>query len=473
MSLNWREIDAILEELPLADSHLQDVRQPDYRSLVLSLYRPRYRYHVLVCLETGATRLHGIGELPEKNSRKPRFVQFLLSRLRGARIVAAGQIGAQRIVRVDVRRGDVESIIWIRLWGGAANVVVTDSEGVILDAFYRRPNRGEVTGGTFWAEESDFGEPRKEFRVRDLPGQGSFNDRVGRFYAQEEGRKERDRLLSIIERQINQEENRLTTRLRGLEDRAASFAEPQRQKELGDIIMANLHRLKPGDRWLTATRFGTDETVEIAVDPRLEPHENAERYYHRYKKAHAGRKQTEQELANVRRRLSELAERRLDAHAAAEQAAAERSIEALRAMVAAEREEKKDLDSGVPGLQFRSGLFRILVGRNSRESDELLRRFAKGNDMWIHTRDVAGGFVFIKHIPGKSVPLETLLDAAHLAVYFSKGRRAGRADLYYTHVKYLRRAKGGKRGLVLPTQEKNLSVDIEEERIGRLLSRSN
>ncbi|MBO4404694.1 MAG: hypothetical protein J5780_05115, partial [Treponema sp.] len=52
-----------------------------------------------------------------------------------------------------------------------------------------------------------------------------------------------------------------------------------------------------------------------------------------------------------------------------------------------------------------------------------------------------------------------------LAVWHSKARKNGRADLYYTQVKHLRRAKNGPKGLVLPTNEKNLSVSLDEEKL--------
>ncbi|MDY4611956.1 MAG: hypothetical protein SPD11_15210, partial [Sphaerochaetaceae bacterium] len=58
----------------------------------------------------------------------------------------------------------------------------------------------------------------------------------------------------------------------------------------------------------------------------------------------------------------------------------------------------------------------------------------------------------------------------NLALVFSKAKNAGKADLYYTQVKYLRRAKDGKTGLVLPTQEKNLAIQLDEKRLARLLS---
>jgi predicted ribosome quality control (RQC) complex YloA/Tae2 family protein len=76
--------------------------------------------------------------------------------------------------------------------------------------------------------------------------------------------------------------------------------------------------------------------------------------------------------------------------------------------------------------------------------------------------------VFIKNRPGKTIPLEILLDAANLAVYYSKARNAGKTDLYYTHVKYLRRAKNGPKGLVLPTHEKNLCIELDKKRLARL-----
>ena len=122
-----------------------------------------------------------------------------------------------------------------------------------------------------------------------------------------------------------------------------------------------------------------------------------------------------------------------------------------------------------PGVRTTSGGFQIIAGRNAKENDDLLRHYVKGNDMWMHTRDFPGGYVFIKFRRDKTIPLEVLLDAANIAVLYSKGRNNTSVDLYYTQVKYLRRAKDGKTGLVLPTQEKNLTIKPEPARIARLL----
>ncbi len=92
----------------------------------------------------------------------------------------------------------------------------------------------------------------------------------------------------------------------------------------------------------------------------------------------------------------------------------------------------------------------------------------RGNDYWMHTRDFPGSSVFIKSRKEQSIPLEVLLDAGNLALFYSKAKASARADLYYTRVKYLKKAGGAKPGLFLPSHEKNLSVRLEPERIARL-----
>ena len=72
--------------------------------------------------------------------------------------------------------------------------------------------------------------------------------------------------------------------------------------------------------------------------------------------------------------------------------------------------------------------------------------------------------------PGKSLPLQVMLDAASLAILYSKGKQAGRGDVYYTQVKNLKRIKGEKLGMVIPMQEKNIHVKLDRSRIENLRS---
>ncbi|MFP4374199.1 MAG: NFACT family protein [Spirochaetaceae bacterium] len=476
MSLNWREIDLVLEELDLVGSHVQRVLQPDYRSLVFELYRPGERFHLLVSLEQGATRLHRLSRKPARPKKAQRFEQFLRSRLEGGRIVDAYQLGGERIVKIVVERAAERTLLWVRLWGGAANVIATDADGVILDAVYRRPKRNEVSGARYDPEhdisrsETDEAERRarlEKFTVREYPPETDFNRHLEDVYGRRAHDERREQIAASVRRRLQTELSRARRNLANLERRQEEAEDHEQYRIYGDLIMSNLHRISPGDRWVEVENYFRDNRpTSIELDPQLAPHENAERYYARHKKAKQSLENITEQLENQRRRARQLE----DKIAAVDET---EDLAALREMAESVKPERKsDEGDHTPGLQFESRGFRILVGRSARENDELLRRYVRGNDYWLHTRDAPGGYVFIRSKPGKSVPLDVLLDAGNLAVWYSKARNAGEADLFYTQVKHLRRAKHGKTGLVIPTQEKNLAVRIEQERLDRLFDRS-
>ncbi|ETZ18441.1 Fibronectin-binding protein [Borrelia duttonii CR2A] len=113
------------------------------------------------------------------------------------------------------------------------------------------------------------------------------------------------------------------------------------------------------------------------------------------------------------------------------------------------------------------------MGRNAKENDELLRSWAKGNDYWLHTRDYPGAYVFIRNKKDKTPPLEVLIDAGNLCVFYTKpAKQAGKADLYYTNVKYLRKIKGEKKGLVIPHREKNLNIKLDLKILNKLKNKN-
>lgn len=477
MSLNWKEIDLVLSELDLVDSHLQRIVQPDFRNLVFELYRPGERLHLLVSLEQGATRLHRLARRPGKPRKAQRFEQFLRSRIESGRITAAYQLSGERIVKVVVERAGEETILWVRLWGGAANVIATDADGTILDAVYRRPARGEVSGEHYDPEAdiargtgSDEGERRKRlerFAVREHPSELSFNAFLEQSYGRKARDERREQIAGALKKRLETELGRARRTLANLERKREEAEDHEQYRLYGDLIMANLHRIGRGERWVEAENYQRDnEPTRIELDPQLAPHENAERYYERHKKAKQTLENISEQLENQRRRAAELEEKIGTVEETED-------IDTLRELKAElEPETGREDRDRTPGLQFESGGFRILVGRTARENDELLRRYVRGNDYWLHTRDTPGGYVFIRSKPGKSVPLDVLLDAGTLAVWYSKSRSAGEADLFYTQVKHLRRAKHGKTGLVIPTQEKNLAVRMEDERLARLFGRA-
>ena len=482
MSLNWKEIDLVLEELNLPGMQIQKIYQSTFDVLALVVYgkqpisgnRESSGSHLLIIsLLPLACRFHECFRAVPKSNKPLRFAEFLKSRLLNGRIEEAVQLGEDRIIRIVVKKGESIYRLYIRLWSNAANVILTDEEGIILDAMRRLPKRGE-TGGAYYRPEERTPRPdqvkTKQYEVRDLPGDGSFNSRIDNWYAEHGGARSLEQLKEEVQRSIGKNRNRLEAALDHLREKEADYAGGERYKEYGDLILSNAASLPKGAAWLQAENIsaGNNENtdnIRIELDSRKNPAENAAHYYEKYRKAKNGLSELREEIQEGEQELEKLSELEKQLLTETNPFHLESLLKRIRSKsnkTFAEKTVKR------PGLSFADGDWLILVGRDAKENDELLRRHVKGNDLWLHVRDWAGSYVFIKHRAGKSVPLEILLDAGNLALFYSKGRNNKKGDLYYTQVKYLRRAKNGPKGLVIPTQEKNLSITLEDKRLKKL-----
>jgi predicted ribosome quality control (RQC) complex YloA/Tae2 family protein len=463
MSLNWKEINLILEELELPGSQIQKVFQSAYDVLLLQIYGKGGSRLLLISLSPGACRLHETFRGAVKSERPLRFAEFCKSRLVNGFIEEAVQLGDNRIIRVRVRQGVNRYRLYIRLWSNAANVIVTGEDGVILDVMRRSPKRGELTGGRYAPEETPGGRGADtEYQVRELPGSGSFNERIDAWYAEHGGALSLEVLREQARRIFEGSMGRLEASLERLRAKEGDYASAEKLREYGDIVMANIAAIREGDSWLDAENFYTHEPVRIRLAPRKSPAASAEGYYEQYRKAKNGLAEVRGEIAAGEAELKRLRETLEFLLRETNPLSLHKLIKNRGAKLAPAADRKR------PGLSFRRGDWLIIVGRDAAENDALLRRQVKGNDLWLHVRDYAGSYVFIKQRRGKTVPLDILLDAGNLALFYSKGRNNGEGDLFYTPVKFLRRAKNGPKGLVIPTQEKNLHITLDSGRLKEL-----
>ncbi len=151
MSLNYKEIDAVLTELDADNSFIQSIVQPGYDSIVFYLYKKSYKRSkaVFISLAPNECRIHETRRSIQKHKTPLRFMEFLKSRIQGAKIAYMRQIDNERIICAKIVQAGQIYTMFIRLWSGAANIIVTDETLCILDLFYRRPKRGEVCGKAF------------------------------------------------------------------------------------------------------------------------------------------------------------------------------------------------------------------------------------------------------------------------------------------------------------------------------------
>lgn len=477
MSLNCNEINAALSELDLEGAFIQDIIQPGFDTLALYTYKNSTAKTVLICTAQKSCRINETRRKIPKNEKPLRFMEFLKSRIKGSKIISCRQLGLERVIRLDLDHGEENFIMYIRLWSNAGNIILCDITGKVLDSMFRRPGKDEVTGGQYTEPEIK-SEPVKKFPVRDFSeleeeynqseqakykafSELSFNEKIDLFYSEHADTLSREALLEKAEKWFNEHHTKLLTALSKLEQKKKDFENAEQKKHQGDLILSYASEIKPGMNYLECLDYATNQTVQIKLNPKLNAHENAQALYDSYKKELSGMEQLEQDIQLSKDKIVRLEK---EYEAIQNEKNPVRIEQMLRKDTKPKQQEKKTH----PGLDFTIDGWYILVGRDANENDELLRHHVRGNDMWFHTRDCPGGYVFVKYRAGKTIPLEIMLDAGNLAVYYSKARKNGKADLYYTQVKHLRRAKNGPKGLVLPSQENNLSITLDQKRLARL-----
>lgn len=467
MSLNYKEIELILSESRLDGAKIQKVIQSSFHSVTWDLYdRERGRFAFYTEIGTPLSRLHVLspGAKIAKTKKLQRFEQFARKNLEGSVIVSCRQMPFDRAVVWELDNHGRKLRIWFRFYSGpGANIIVTDENNVIQDLLLRRPGRDEMSSETLAVEERTASE--RVFEVRPWKG-----DSFSGFIEQTCAREEADDLYSQLVRQVTarmeHELSRLATSIRSAEKAIESNSGYEDLRYKADLLSASSYLIKRGQDSVTVTDWNAGgKEITIELDKSLTPGGNVQACYDRYQKA----KGTYDNAVEERDRLREeyrAVESRFNK--ALEDTGDEQvNIRHLKAILD-KTAPAVQVQEG-PGIRTTSGGFQIIAGRNAKENDDLLRHHVKGNDMWLHTRDFPGGYVFIKFRRDKTIPLDVLLDAANIAVLYSKGRNSSSVDLYYTQVKYLRRAKDGKTGLVLPTQEKNLTIKPDPARIARLL----
>ncbi len=465
--MNYKEIELILSESRLDGAKIQKVIQSSFHSVTWDLYdRERGRFAFYTEIGTPLSRLHVLspGAKIAKTKKLQRFEQFARKNLEGSVIVSCRQMPFDRAVVWELDNHGRKLRIWFRFYSGpGANIIVTDENNVIQDLLLRRPGRDEMSSETLAVEERTASE--RVFEVRPWKG-----DSFSGFIEQTCAREEADDLYSQLVRQVTarmeHELSRLATSIRSAEKAIESNSGYEDLRYKADLLSASSYLIKRGQDSVTVTDWNAGgKEITIELDKSLTPGGNVQACYDRYQKA----KGTYDNAVEERDRLREeyrAVESRFNK--ALEDTGDEQvNIRHLKAILD-KTAPAVQVQEG-PGIRTTSGGFQIIAGRNAKENDDLLRHYVKGNDMWLHTRDFPGGYVFIKFRRDKTIPLDVLLDAANIAVLYSKGRNSSSVDLYYTQVKYLRRAKDGKTGLVLPTQEKNLTIKPEPQRIARLL----
>lgn len=268
---------------------------------------------------------------------------------------------------------------------------------------------------------------------------------------------EKDRLEKIHQRAhdikkllsaaISRTEKKLALQLEALKDSERA----EEWRKWGDLITANIWKIKRGDSEVTLTDYYDDSAPEVTVklDPRLSPSQNAQIMYKQYTKQKKAKEVLTEQIAIWERELLYLE----SVSAFLESAECEQDIADIRdelysagyaSRMRGYAPPKKKKSEPIR-MQTTDGMT-LLIGKNNVQNDTLSHKTADKNDIWFHVKDLPGSHVILV-TDGREPTDRDYTEAASIAAGYSKAT----GDLVavdYTRVRNLKKPQGSKPGFV-------------------------
>lgn len=467
MSLNCKEIDMILKDIPV-NSIIKSFSSFTNNDLVINYHTEETQGALLIDISDNRTGIFRIpfSYLKKIKSEKSKFALLLDSRFKGSRIISIEQPLNSRVVIITLKLFDNYYKIISRLWGTGSNILLTDSNFEIIELSKRFPKRGEWPKEIYKIPE---GKTDREFDIRNDIIKDNINDDLFFFYRNKCDKNKFDNLFSKLEKNINDQIKNIENQIQNV-DFNINSEKHLIYKKFGDLINSNLYNIQSSDaECVILDDFETGQKFKVPLDITLSIPDNAKKYYEKYKKIKAGieiwKMQHIQYLKTLEK-YEHLRDKLNSSESYEDLANLEKKILSNKP----EEIKKNDGKKKLPGRKISlSDGFTAYISRSSKEADELLKITAKGNDYWFHIRDNTGSHVVVKNIPSKELTDTARLEAAMLALHFSKSKIETEGDIYFTRVKYLHKPNNNTPGLVFPTQEKNIKVKKVQEVINNLL----
>jgi predicted ribosome quality control (RQC) complex YloA/Tae2 family protein len=387
----------------------------------------------------------------------------LLSVLQGVSPIVCREVQHRTARGADVRVGEMTPELRERLvfFLGRLAKTINNADGTPFMAV--NPQKKPV--------DFTFFSPEQYGTAAIVSKKDSFSELLDAFYGERDHIERMHVRSQGILKVLTTVSERLSRKINAQQADLERCAKKEELRMCGDLLNANLYRLKENVPYVDLTNFYEEgqPPVRIKLNPALTPSQNAQRYYKEYRKAKTAEEilavqilEAKQELAYLDTVFEELS-----------RATGERDLAEIRAeleeqgYIRVQRGAKKQSQTR-GAMEFRStDGFRILVGRNNRENDVLTLKMAKKNDLWFHTKNIPGSHVVL-FLEGKKPTQRAIEEAAMLAACFSRGRDSSNVAVDYTEVRHVSKPQGSKPGMVIYVANKTIFAVPDREAAEKL-----
>lgn len=296
----------------------------------------------------------------------------------------------------------------------------------------------------------------------------SANEMADAFFSNKATRDRVEQQAKDIRRIVNNELDKNKRKLSIHQQTLKKSRSAEEYQVQGELLTAHMHLVNKGDAEVTVIDYYDPEQKERTIPLQTDktPSENAQQFFKKYRKLQAAETKAKKELIKTKREIKYLDDivQQLDT-------ARDQDILDIREELQEEgylkkqTRKKQKKKRPTPDKYIATDGTAIYVGRNNKQNEYVTQQIAHKNDTWLHTLDIPGSHVIIKH----DNPSETTLyEAAMIAAHFSKARGSSSVPVDYTLIKNVKKPSGGKPGFVTYTQQKTLYVTPDETKIRSL-----
>ena len=224
-------------------------------------------------------------------------------------------------------------------------------------------------------------------------------------------------------------------------------------KTYADMLRTYGYSLKGGEDKLICENYYEDNApITVPLDKDLDANQNAKKYYDRYSKLKRTEETLSAEIKHTKNTIDHLQSILTAIDIATDEADLTQIKQELSdfGYIKKHMANKKDRSgSKQKPLSFTtSDGYKIYVGKNNYQNEELTFKIASGNDWWFHAKNAPGSHVIVKS-NDTELPDHIYEIAGSLAAYYSSKRDSDKVEIDYTQKKNIKKVAGAAPGFVI------------------------
>lgn len=271
----------------------------------------------------------------------------------------------------------------------------------------------------------------------------------------------KNNLLRVISNSLK----KVYKKIENINQKLKECEDMEKYKIYGELLIANLYRLD-NDKNLDEVEvfnYYTNENIIIKLDSRISISKNVDKFFKKYNKlkntlsiVSVQKQEAMKEMDYIESIIFSLDNAKtMDDIDEIYQEVSENLIVKKEKSSQSKKEQK---EGNIPEPIDILG-YKVYVGKNNMQNNNLTLKFAKSNDIWFHAQKIHGSHVILRvENSNEDIPKDVLYECAKLAMKNSKAKNATNVPVDYCLIKFVKRAQNGKPGMVNYTNYSTIIV---------------